>query len=96
LGGAPVLLAAGLVAGAALSLGLALGAAVRRHRRELAVLAALGFTSRDVGRTVVWQATTTMLVGLVIGVPVGIVVGRRLWSAFTTSSTCSTGPTFQC
>jgi putative ABC transport system permease protein len=66
-----------------LSLGLALGSAVRRQRRELAVLKALGFTPRDVGATVAWQAITTVAVGLLIGIPAGVVLGRATWSLFT-------------
>ena len=29
-----------------------------------------------------WQATTLALVGVVIGVPLGVVVGRAVWIAF--------------
>jgi hypothetical protein len=83
LGSAPVALAAALVVGAVASLGVALGTAVRRHRRDLAILKALGFTPGDAGRTVIWQAATTMIVGLAIGVPLGVVIGRVVWSTFT-------------
>jgi ABC-type lipoprotein release transport system permease subunit len=77
-------LATALVVGAVISLGLALGSAVRRHRRDLAILKALGFTPGDAGRTVIWQSATTIVMGLAIGVPVGVVIGRALWSTFTT------------
>jgi ABC-type nitrate/sulfonate/bicarbonate transport system permease component len=39
----------------------------------------------QVGATVLWQATTVALVGIVIGVPLGIVVGRAVWNAFATN-----------
>jgi hypothetical protein len=55
---------------------------VDRRRREMGLLKALGFVSRQVGATVYWQATTVTLVGLVIGVPLGIALGRVIWKAF--------------
>ncbi len=55
---------------------------VGRRRREMGLLKALGFVSRQVGATVYWQATTVTLVGLVIGVPVGVALGRVVWRAF--------------
>ena len=55
---------------------------VGQRRREMGLLKALGFVSRQVGATVYWQATTVTLVGLVVGVPVGIALGRIIWRAF--------------
>ena len=55
---------------------------VGQRRREMGLLKALGFVSRQVGATVYWQATTVTLVGLVVGVPVGIALGRVIWRAF--------------
>jgi hypothetical protein len=55
---------------------------VGRRRREMGLLKALGFVSRQVGATVYWQATTVTLVGLVIGVPIGVALGRVIWRAF--------------
>ncbi|MGB9113009.1 MAG: FtsX-like permease family protein [Acidimicrobiales bacterium] len=55
---------------------------VGRRRREMGLLKALGFVSRQVGAKVYWQATTVTLVGLVVGVPVGIALGRVIWRAF--------------
>jgi ABC-type lipoprotein release transport system permease subunit len=52
---------------------------VRRRRHELAVLKTLGFTRRQVRVTVGWQATTLATVGLVIGIPAGLVVGSLVW-----------------
>jgi hypothetical protein len=45
---------------------------MRRRRRDLALLKALGFTRRQISATIAWQATSTVAVGLLIGVPVGI------------------------
>ena len=77
--GLPLLLA-GLVA--VLGLGAtahAMVLAVRRRRGELAVLKALGFVRRQLSATVAWQATTFVTVALLVGVPLGLVVGRWGW-----------------
>jgi ABC-type antimicrobial peptide transport system permease subunit len=58
---------------------------VIRRRREMGLLKALGFVNRQVGATVLWQATTIALVGIVVGVPLGIVIGRAVWTAFATN-----------
>ena len=59
----------------------ALVTAVRRRRRDLALLKTLGFTRRQVSTSVAWQATTFASVALVIGVPAGVIVGRWAWTA---------------
>jgi hypothetical protein len=64
------------------SLALALTAAVRRQRRDLALLKALGFTRRQLAAVIAWQATSIIAVGLVIGVPLGVVLGRHMWKLF--------------
>jgi ABC-type antimicrobial peptide transport system permease subunit len=51
----------------------------------MGLLKALGFVNVQVGGTVLWQATTVALVGIVVGVPFGIVVGRVVWNAFATN-----------
>ncbi|MCU1399056.1 MAG: hypothetical protein JWN62_2165 [Acidimicrobiales bacterium] len=79
---APLLVAAALALSAAISLALALGGSVRRRNRDLAVLAALGFTRRQLAATVAWQATSTIVVGLAIGIPGGVLLGRQLWVQF--------------
>jgi ABC-type lipoprotein release transport system permease subunit len=81
-GNAPVVLALSLAIGAVVSLALALAYAVRRRRRELMVLKVLGFTRRQVAATVWWQASTTMLIALVVGIPIGALAGRLLWTTF--------------
>ena len=66
---------------AGLSVAHALVTAVRRRRRDFALLKTLGFTRRQVSGSVAWQATTFGVVALCIGVPLGIVVGRWTWTA---------------
>jgi len=82
MGAAPAALAGGLLLAALLSLAFALFASVRRQRRELAYLKALGFTRHQVLATLTWQATVTVVMGAVIGVPAGVVAGRTLWVVF--------------
>jgi ABC-type lipoprotein release transport system permease subunit len=78
----PLLVAATLAAGALSGLVLALAALVRRTRRELALLKALGFERRQVISTVAWQASLVAAVGAVAGVPAGTALGRWLWTLF--------------
>jgi ABC-type antimicrobial peptide transport system permease subunit len=55
---------------------------VARRRQEVGLLKVVGFVNGQVVSTVAWQATTLAVVGIVIGVPSGIVVGRVVWLAF--------------
>lgn len=82
MGDVPVFLGSSLAAGAVVALGLTLVASVRRRRRDLALLKALGFTGRQLAETVAWQSTVAVAAGTIIGAPLGIVVGRLLWDAF--------------
>jgi hypothetical protein len=78
----PLFLAIFLGAIALGTLAQVLVTSVRRRRRDLAMLKTLGFVQRQIRGTVAWQATTLALVALVIGVPVGIALGRWAWRAF--------------
>jgi len=60
----------------------ALITSIRRRRRDLAVLKTLGFVRRQISATVAWQATTMVGIALLIGLPVGVVVGRWAWTLF--------------
>ena len=64
---------------ALVAVGLALVSSLRRRRRELAVLKTLGFSRRQIRATVAWQASTVAAVGLVVGIPLGILVGASVW-----------------
>jgi hypothetical protein len=79
---APESLAVGLAAGAIAALGLSLFASVRSRRRDLAVLKTIGFTRRQLAATVAWQASVAAITGIVVGVPLGIALGRSLWDLF--------------
>jgi hypothetical protein len=82
IGDTPAILALGLAGGASVALGLTLMASVRRRRRELAMLRALGFSQRQLRSTIFWQASVAGACGVVVGVPSGIVLGRWLWTLF--------------
>jgi putative ABC transport system permease protein len=81
----PAYLALALAGAAVVALGLTLIASVRRRRRDLALLKALGFTQRQLAAAVAWQATVAAVIGLIIGVPVGAFIGRALWILFARS-----------
>jgi FtsX-like permease family len=81
LGTLPVALATFLALLAAVATAHALVSATRRRRHDLAVLRVLGFVSGQVRSTLRWQALTIAAVGLLVGVPAGVIAGGRIWSA---------------
>ena len=58
---------------------------LRRRRRDLAVMQAVGFSGRQVLGSVGVQATTIALVGLVAGIPLGLAIGRTGWRLTATA-----------
>ena len=85
MGTTPTIFSACLALGAIAALGITLGASVRRRRRDLALLKALGFTQRQLASAIAWQATVAAVFGAVIGIPLGILIGRELWVLFAHS-----------
>jgi ABC-type antimicrobial peptide transport system permease subunit len=80
--GTPVALAAVL---ALLAIGVVanlLVTSIRRRRHDLAILKTLGIGRRGISATVAWQATTLVGVALLVGLPIGIAIGLRVWSVF--------------
>jgi putative ABC transport system permease protein len=77
----PELLAGVLVLFAATTLVHTLISAVRRKRRDLAILKTLGFVRGQVRRSVGIQASTLTAIALAIGLPIGVAVGRWLWAS---------------
>jgi putative ABC transport system permease protein len=76
----PLVLGGILATIAACTLAHLLLSAVRRRRRDLAILKTLGFVRAQVAGTVAWQATTVVIVSLVVAVPLGIALGRWTWT----------------
>ncbi|MEP7201379.1 MAG: FtsX-like permease family protein [Ilumatobacteraceae bacterium] len=79
-----------LAGGALAALGIiatshALIVTVRRRRRELGILSALGFASAQRRAVILGQATTITVIALAIGVPIGALIGRVVWSSIATS-----------
>ncbi len=77
----PEILGAVLLLFAAATLVHTLVSAVRRRRRDLAILKTLGFVRGQVRRSVGVQATTLTVIALAIGLPVGVAIGRWLWAS---------------
>jgi hypothetical protein len=76
----PKVLAGFLVALGLLAIIHALVIAVRRRARDFAVLRTLGFRPRDVRASVTYEAGTLGLIGAIVGVPLGVLLGRAVWS----------------
>ena len=93
IGATPVVLAGGLALGALAALGLTLTVSVRRRRRDLALLRSLGFTQRQLSGAIASQSTVVVCVGIVVGIPLGIVIGRQLWSLFARNINAVPDPT---
>jgi hypothetical protein len=61
------------------AVGHVLVTAVRRRRGDIAILRAVGFRPVQAAACIGWQATIVGVIGLVIGIPLGIVAGRLAW-----------------
>jgi hypothetical protein len=79
---APPLLAGLIALTMVIGLVAGLGRAIRIRRRELAVLRALGCRSSQIYATLCWQAVTVVVIGLVVGLPLGTIGGSALWRSF--------------
>ncbi len=75
----PPLVAAFIVLLAVVVTSHALATSIRRRARDLTILKALGFVGAQIRGTVAWQATTLAIIGIVVGVPLGVLVGRAIW-----------------
>lgn len=67
------------------TLAYVLVSSIRQRRRELAMLKTLGFVRRQVSLTVAWQASAMAVLALVLGLPIGIALGRWVWMLFASS-----------
>jgi hypothetical protein len=75
----PVFLGAFLSVLALGAVGHALATAVRKRRHDVAVLRAVGLTRTQSRAVVLTQATVLALIGLVVGIPLGVALGRTVW-----------------
>jgi hypothetical protein len=92
-GATPSVLAGILAAGALTALGLTLVASVRRRRLEFALFKALGFTQGQLAATVAWQSSVSVAIGVLFGIPLGIALGRWLWTLFARGISAAPDPT---
>jgi hypothetical protein len=76
----PVVLAGVLAALAVATVAHTLLTSIRRRRRDLAMLKTIGFQRGQISAVVAWQATTFATAAL-IGIPLGLALGRVLWRA---------------
>jgi hypothetical protein len=91
LGRLPAALQGLLALVAAVALGHALVLTARRRGRDVGVLRSLGFTPRQVGGTLLTMAGTTVAVGLLAGVPLGLALGRLAWNETAAALGLATG-----
>ena len=85
MGDQPLTLAVVLAAAMVLSIWATVQASTRRRRRDLAMMKALGMTRRQLRAIVLWQSSTTLVLAAGLGLVLGWVVGRLVWSAFASS-----------
>ncbi len=88
----PYILAALLIILGGAAMAHALVTTIRRRRRDLAILKTMGFVRRQVNATVAWQASTLAVVAVVVGLPLGLAVGRWSWALVATQLGASSGP----
>ena len=81
----PFVLATLLAVLAVLTVGHVMVTSIQNRRRDVAILRSLGADRRWVGRAVHWQATAFTLLPLLIGAPLGLIVGRFVFRSFADS-----------
>jgi ABC-type lipoprotein release transport system permease subunit len=53
-----------------------------RRANESQVLLTIGFVRRQVALTVIWQALAIALIAVIVGIPLGVALGRLIWRLF--------------
>jgi hypothetical protein len=79
----PAVLAALLAAVGVAVLGQFIVISGRRRRREFAIFKALGLFRRQISAITAWQVSTLTGLALLVGLPLGITVGRWIWMLFS-------------
>jgi ABC-type antimicrobial peptide transport system permease subunit len=80
-----MLLLAGLLALGAAAITHVLLVSVTSHRRDVAVLRAIGFTRGQSGVAVMVHATFLATVACAVGIPIGLLLGRIAWAQIAAS-----------
>jgi ABC-type antimicrobial peptide transport system permease subunit len=81
----PIVLALVLAILAILVVAYLLLTSLQRRRHDFAILKTLGFTRGQVSAAVAVQATTVVVLALLIGIPAGLLLGHASWSVFATN-----------
>jgi ABC-type lipoprotein release transport system permease subunit len=81
----PILLLIGLLALVAAAIAHVLLVSVEGHRRDLAVLRALGFTRPQSWTSVTVHAAVVALAACALGIPLGVMFGRAAWERIAAS-----------
>jgi predicted lysophospholipase L1 biosynthesis ABC-type transport system permease subunit len=89
----PTVLAVIMIAVAAAILAHTMITSVQRRRRDYAVLESLGFVRRQVSASVATQATCFAIISACIGIPLGLVVGRGVWTEIADQLAVPSEPT---
>lgn len=79
-GSLPWVLAAFASTLGALAVGHGLWSSIRTRRRDLAVLASIGYRPRDIRAMVLWQVACVAVIAVVVGSVAGVLLGGRAWS----------------
>jgi putative ABC transport system permease protein len=66
-------------------------ATVRRRRSDFAVLATLGARPRQLGAVLASMASAIGLIAVVLGIPIGVILGRQAWLAVARGLGAPTG-----
>ncbi len=69
-----------------LAVGHGLWSSIRVRRRDLAVLAAIGFRPRDVRAMLLWQVSCLAALAAMVGGVAGILLGTRAWSSVASAT----------
>jgi len=81
----PVLLLIGLLALVAAAIAHVLLVSITDHRRDVAVLRAIGFTRPQSWSSVTIHAAVVTVAACAVGVPLGVIIGRAAWSRIAAS-----------
>ncbi|CAN5604861.1 hypothetical protein BH18ACT1_BH18ACT1_07090 [soil metagenome] len=76
----PILLAALFAVLALVALAHTLVTLVRARRHDVAILKTIGFVPRQVRAATLWLASAFVAVAVVVGLPLGVVLGRSVWA----------------
>jgi hypothetical protein len=90
LGLLPLALAAFLAGVALLALVHGLVSTLRRQARDIAVLRTLGLTPRQARGSVIVAALVVVGIGVLVGVPLGLALGRMIWAAVASVTSVGT------